>query len=100
MLPKKSVLSKTSIPHFNKKFKSPLLDSQTTLLCYCVTLTRLVYKCINLALTHQHKFEFASFTWLSFTGVRIVLTMIKGGIWAIVVKLALYLESVHSFLLF
>lgn len=53
MLPKKSVLSKTTILHFNKKFKSPLLDFKAVLLCYYGALTQLVYKCTSLALTHQ-----------------------------------------------
>lgn len=97
MLPKKCVLSKTSILHLNMKFKT--LDPKTILLCSYVALTQLVYKCTNLALTHQHKFEFESFAWLSFTGVHIILTMIKGGTWDIVDKFVLYLESVHSFLL-
>lgn len=52
MLPKKSVLNKTSALHFNKKFKNLLLDSKTSLLCYYVAFTQLVYNFTNLVLTH------------------------------------------------
>lgn len=53
MLPKKSVLNKTSVLHFNKKFESLMLDSKTILLCYYVAFTQLVYNFVNLVLTHQ-----------------------------------------------
>ena len=40
MLPKKSVLSKTSVLHFNKAFTRPLLDSKAIQSC-CIHTTSL-----------------------------------------------------------